>query len=48
MLGRISFQGKKRKDVKRRMSKVDKAESHITEKSRAGEWTQKGPDWHAH
>ena len=47
-MGRISFQGKKRKDEKSRRSKVDNAELHLTEKSRAGEWIQKGPDWHTH
>lgn len=48
MVTRISFQGKKTKDGKSKMSKVGNAELHLTEKSRAGEWTQKGPDWRAH
>lgn len=30
------------------MSKVGNAELHLTEKSRAEESTQKGPDWYAH
>lgn len=44
------FLSKERKErmEKSRKSKVDNAEIHLTEKSRAGEWTQKVPDWHAH